>query len=188
MRGLIVLVVVIAACSKHEAPPPKVEQAPVAAPKPVPAPPPPSTPAGKLLDRTACATTPVPAASWVGTWNGSRPFDDANPMAHRGPTQVTITAAGDKLHVSEGVGAAKLETDVALEGDGIVASGQDHKTRTLNALSAETGKTSQITVSTDLSLAACFDASHTLHMWRVLDTSGTGIQSAHEEDDVVLSQ
>ena len=187
MRAWILLVVV--GCSEHKEPPAKVEKgSAVAVPQPPPAPAAPATPADKLVDRMTCAPTPVPADSWVGTWSGTRPFDDTNPMAHRGPTQVTITAAGDKLHVSEGVGAAKYEADIAFAADNIVASGQDHKSRTLNALSAETGKTSPITVDIDLSLAACFDVHHALHMWRVLDTSGTGIQAMHEEDDVVLSK
>ncbi len=134
-----------------------------------------------------CSPTPVPATTWVGQWGGERPFDNAQPLAHRGPTQVTIAQAGDQLSVSEGVGANAYTVAITLAPDGIVASGQDHKTRTLNAVSLDTGKAAPMTIQTDVSLAACFDVHKALHMWRVMDASGTGIQATHEEDEVVLA-
>src|SRR5436309_13057354 len=41
--------------------------------------------ADHLVDRSVCVAPP--AAGWTGKWDGARPFDNANPYAHRGPTR-----------------------------------------------------------------------------------------------------
>jgi hypothetical protein len=183
MRAWIVLLAV-AGCS-HKEPNAKVEKGSAVAP---PTPPPvTATRADRLIDHMTCAPTPMPVGSWLGKWDGSRPFDNANPLAHRGPTRITITAVGDKLHVAEGVGAAGYQVDLVVDPDGVVARGQSSHTKSGNAVSLDTGTTSPITVTTDVAIAACFDVHKALHYWRVLDESGTGVQSSHEEDEVVLA-
>jgi hypothetical protein len=174
MRAWIVLVVVTG-CSdhrRHEPPPPP-------APKPVV-----SYRADRLVDRSVCVSPP--AAGWAGKWDGARPFDNANPLAHRGPTRVTITGTRDKLHISEGVGAAGYQLDVSVDGD--IAHGENTSTSSHGAVSLETGERSEIVVTNEAAVAACFDRQGALHLWRILGASGQGIQTTHEEDEVVLDR
>lgn len=134
MREWIVLVVV--GCAPHKQAPAMVEQG--SAKSPAPAVVPVRTDADKLVDRTKCAGSPVPASSWLGRWDGTRPVDKSNSFAHIGPTRITITPAGDKLHVAERT--ADYQVDLVLDPDGIVARGQsfrvEHTSWGVKAISA----------------------------------------------------
>lgn len=190
MRAWIVVMVVVAGCSSHEQKHAKVEHGSAGSAQAPAAPVVIATRADRLVDRMTCAPAPAPATTWLGRWDGARPFDNANPFAHRGPTRITITAAADKLHTAEGVGEAGYQVDLSLDADGIVARGQSSRTQTGNAIVVGSGGTAQvapITTTTEVAVAACFDAHHALHYWRVLDESGTGVQTTHEEDEVVLA-
>ena len=175
MRGLIVVVAVVG-CSNHR-------REPGAGSAQLVPPPPPKAavthPTDRLVERGVC----VAPGAWAGKWDGARPLDDANPFAHRGPTRVTIT---DKLHLSEGVGAAGYQVDLVVDGN--VAYAEKTSTKTRTAMALETGARSELTITEGVAVAACFDAQGALHLWRILDASGQGIQTTHEEDAVVLQR
>jgi hypothetical protein len=123
-----------------------------------------------------CEHTPKQVA-WADVWAGTRPFDDNDPLAHRGPTRITLKAAtAGHLAFQEGVGAN--ETDLVLE----LHPTRPNVARGVREWAVTPGITRRIEI------AACLDAEDHLHVARVLSTSGNGIQSQHEEDFVLLTR
>jgi hypothetical protein len=142
-----------------------------------------------VVDHDRCAHKVDPAA-WGGRWNGTRPFDRSDPFLHRGPTSVRFDVVNaTTLHVTEGVGAAGYEVDIHVDPDGMAARGETSSTVKGTAVHLDgksAGTTSPVTVATQVSVAACVTANGRLVLWRVLDTTGAGIDSRHERDEVEL--
>ena len=195
------MLLVMAACSNQRsaddvAPVNKVAAAPAAAAPAVAAVPAPApvkqTQADSLVERARCGR-PVASATWLGKWDGTRPFDDSNPFLHRGPTTIVVTAGrGSALHVSEGVGAAGYELDLELDADGVVARGDKQATETKHAIVVDgnmkpTGS-KDLAISKYTAVAACVTSAGELAVWRVLDAHGDGIQAQHEKDTVLLQR
>ncbi len=193
MRGLALsLSLVATACTLKEDPRPvaAVAPAPAVAPEPPPQRRARSTAVDAQVDSSACSRAPIDVAQWAGRWDGARPFDNANPFLHRGPTSVRITAVdAGVLQLSEGVGAAGYQVELEVDPAPFIARGEKLDERSAQAIAVgadlkPTGERPQISISKRVALAACMSPTGELVLWRALSTSGTGIQ-AQSEDDVV---
>lgn len=135
---------------------------------------------------------PVRPANFVGKWRGARPFDEADPLLHRGPTVVTLTAVAGKIHYSEGIGAAAIEVDLEIDPNfPNYALGEHTATREMRALSldaAGAGSPSTLQIKKTAELAICLDERDRLHVGRRLAASGAGIAAQDEADLVILER
>jgi hypothetical protein len=135
---------------------------------------------------------PVATVSFASAWVGARPFDDADPMLHRGPTRVTLTTVDGKIHYSEGVGAAGIEVDLDVDPNyPNYALGKHESTKELRALSLDdkgAGNPSTMVITKIAELAICLDERDRLHVGRRLAASGPGIQAQDEADVVILER
>lgn len=134
---------------------------------------------------------PTASVNFTGAWVGARSFDDANPMLHRGPTRVTLSAVDGKIHYSEGIGTAAIEVDLDVDPNfPNYALGQHASTKELRALSLDDkgGAPSTLVISSSAELAICVDERDRLHVGRRLTASGAGIQGQDEADLVMLER
>jgi hypothetical protein len=97
--------------------------------------------------------------------------------------------AMDATHVrfTEGVGAAAIEAVLEIDGrNPNVARSSERTSRTQKAFDLASRRHFDLTLHSRVQLAACLDPKDELHLARVLDFSGNGIATQHEEDAVTL--